>query len=1003
MGKNTISITNCTFIDNYAEDGAAIHSWGNLYVTDCNFINNEARVYGGAIFKDGDGDFIIENSRFINNTAYTYAGAVYTMGYSEVIQIFRNITFDGNDATCGGAVFTQGKNITFIDCNFTNNKALDKDSGYNPLGGALYAHYGASRFVNVNFINNYAEGNGGALELDNSVLSTLDSEGRHLSIYWATFDNCTIENNTASGYGTIFSGGSFTVKNYVNLTNTVIKNNKAGDAALFVNLYGFYTLNNVTAENNTNTNGNTLIYTYGVYSYPESFYANTTIINSRFINNKDEIIINTTTEYSTVRITDSTFENEGIILFSEESVAYLTNVSEINPTNNYSIKNYGELSLENNTFINPIYNNGNITTATYVITINNSTIIEESGKTIQIESLVTDDNNNSIIGGSMAFIINNTQVPAVLETDHYIGNYTVLEGNQSVISVYDDFGLLNLTVKNGIIIGRLIILPNVTTRNITVGENAIFTVTLPSDATGNITLYINNGTYNATLENGTAVISIPDLEFGNYNANIIYFGDDKYNQTKTNASISVIKAKSYIIINANDILIDDVAIINITMPEDATGDVILTINNKDYYSNIINGKGSIEIENLKAGTYNVEAVYNGNAKYLISTNSTSFSVNKKEVNINCISNGTLLTITVDKEDATGNITVISGSKNYTGVLENSAVSISIDEEPGNHEITIKYSGDDRYNFSKITANITIENITDTPIENTTTDNSTNTTENTTVPEDNTTVKADTIINVENLEFYYQDGGKYIIKLTDENSNPIADQNITIFINGVNINRTTDNNGIVSLDIGLKPKLYPVTVSYNGNSKYNSCENMSNISVLSKIRLDKNKDIVKDYLDSTKYKIRVLDKYGKAVGAGEIVKITINKKTYTVKTKSNGYVSLDIKLKPKTYTITVEYGNYSVKNKIVVKQVLKAKNTSKKKAKKVTYKATLKTSNGKAIKNKKITFRINGKNYSAKTNKKGVETVQFKNLKVAKYIVKITYEKTSIKKTLKIKK
>ena len=31
MGKNTIVIDNCTFKDNFAEDGGAIHAWGNLY------------------------------------------------------------------------------------------------------------------------------------------------------------------------------------------------------------------------------------------------------------------------------------------------------------------------------------------------------------------------------------------------------------------------------------------------------------------------------------------------------------------------------------------------------------------------------------------------------------------------------------------------------------------------------------------------------------------------------------------------------------------------------------------------------------------------------------------------------------------------------------------------------------------------------------------------------------------------------------------------------------
>jgi uncharacterized repeat protein (TIGR02543 family) len=38
-----------------------------------------------------------------------------------------------------------------------------------------------------------------------------------------------------------------------------------------------------------------------------------------------------------------------------------------------------------------------------------------------------------------------------------------------------------------------------------------------------------------------------------------------------------------------------------------------------------------------------------------------------------------------------------------------------------------------------------------------------------------------------------------------------------------------------------------------------------------------------------------------------VKITINGKTYKVKTDKNGYASLKISLKPKTYTVKATYG------------------------------------------------------------------------------------------------
>ena len=87
----------------------------------------------------------------------------------------------------------------------------------------------------------------------------------------------------------------------------------------------------------------------------------------------------------------------------------------------------------------------------------------------------------------------------------------------------------------------------------------------------------------------------------------------------------------------------------------------------------------------------------------------------------------------------------------------------------------------------------------------------------------------------------------------------------------------------------------------------------------------------------------------------------------------------------------------------VKFVLKAKNMARKKAKKIKYYATLKTNKGKAIVGKKITFKIKGKKYSAKTNKKGIAKVYFKNLKVGKYKITVKYFNKILKSTLRVRK
>ena len=165
----------------------------------------------------------------------------------------------------------------------------------------------------------------------------------------------------------------------------------------------------------------------------------------------------------------------------------------------------------------------------------------------------------------------------------------------------------------------------------------------------------------------------------------------------------------------------------------------------------------------------------------------------------------------------------------------------------------------------------------------------------------------------------------------------------------------------------------------------------------------NKNVAVDYSGKATFKVRVIGKDGKAVGKNEIVVMKIGKKTYNVKTDSKGYASKTFDLTPGKYKITTIYKGSTVKNTITIKKVLKAKSVTKKKAKKIKYTAALKTSKGKTISGKKVTFKIKGKTYSSKTNKKGVATVVFKNLKVGKYSVVVKYLKSQVKTTLKVKK
>jgi hypothetical protein len=138
---------------------------------------------------------------------------------------------------------------------------------------------------------------------------------------------------------------------------------------------------------------------------------------------------------------------------------------------------------------------------------------------------------------------------------------------------------------------------------------------------------------------------------------------------------------------------------------------------------------------------------------------------------------------------------------------------------------------------------------------------------------------------------------------------------------------------------------------------------TNIKVLS--RFSGASNVVMYYFDGSKFKSRIVGDGGKFVGKNQAVTIKLNKKTYSIKTDANGYVTLKIPntVKPGSYKLTATYKGQTISKTVKVKQNLKTnKYTVKKTSKKLTVKATLK--NGKnALKGKKVTLKVNGKTFT----------------------------------------
>ena len=174
---NTVSITNCAFINNSGGAVLFYGSTGNIIIMNCRFENNSASVHtdgGGAVLLYGSvGTFTITNSTFKNNSAI----------YDD----------DGTGGGGGGGavlLYDLTGNVTIINCIFQDNSAIHGGGDGGGGGGAVLLYESTGNFTITNSIfqnncDNGIRGGGGAVLLYGSVGNV-------------SITGCTFQNNSAT-------------------------------------------------------------------------------------------------------------------------------------------------------------------------------------------------------------------------------------------------------------------------------------------------------------------------------------------------------------------------------------------------------------------------------------------------------------------------------------------------------------------------------------------------------------------------------------------------------------------------------------------------------------------------------------------------------------------------------------------------------------------------------------------------------------------------------------
>ena len=516
--------------------------------------------------------------------------------------------------------------------------------------------------------------------------------------------------------------------------------------------------------------------------------------------------------------------------------------------------------------------------------------------------------------------------------------------------------------------------------DIYVTDTLVVTVTVPDAIEGEVTIEIDGVIHTKKPQNGKAVFEITDLLAGNKTVTASYAGDSIYGFNATTAEFNVFKRDAPISVTV-DSLAAGKANITVTLPANATGYVIVKVANMEYGINLTN-TNSVVVPIKSTGDYTADVTYLGDYQYLGNATAKGFSAKgpsqsgvSVEVEDTPVGQDMVVKVTVP-DDATGNVTVMVDGKpvtvtNVTG--GDNYIKVPGVKE-GTHEVEVIYSGDSQHDPVKVTKEVTVFK---------------------------------SVIAESSMTRGWNSPYDFKAEFLDSQGHVLADTVVKFTVNGKTYNVKTDKQGIAYLTASkLGVGSYDVTV-------YNP---ITGETVKSKVnivkRLINNKDITMDFVDGTYYKVTAIGDDGKPVGKGEVVGIHVNGRDYVAITDANGLAKLKINLNPKTYTITAQYANYKVSNKLVVKQTLKLVKktiTIKKSASSIKLKATLKWTNGKAIKGKKIVFKFKGKQYTAKTNSKGIAQVTIKKSVInklkkgksykfsAKYITNYVYGNVKVSK------
>ena len=955
QGKGSLKIANMTINRVGKDTQSALYVEKNVHVMidTVEFINGKGN-YGGAI--NSAGILTIKNSYFFNNghadpvkrqNAYA-GGAIYNDGYLTI----DNTTFVANHATRASTIANQGNlymnNSQIIDSisasslnmdyrviasfnvgqigNITLENTKISITGKTPLelvnssniyqGDRSVTCLGFGSSEKIVFNNVTVDGNGsstmgsyvfGGFNSWNTVGGGRSQTPKDIYVYNSTFSNLLSVNIFYEKINStrIFDGCIFdNVEYLVEVTSSTIN-----DAIIIKNsvIYGDVKVGkvngvNITLNLDNNWWGSNNATYYNAVIRLSSGYNSVITELSKEIATPDNYLV------LTLDVTNKTgLLQDAVLAFKVFNGTNFTDYNGSLPVRNFNMSAANAtLSMTNGTIANNIINGFEAKEGNYTIsaTVDGQSVTYNGGASLgkgilDVKDISLDYGEviiaNATLRDTKGNLLSNINVTLKVNGKTY---YMVTDENGVASFVIGQLNAGKYTLVYSVDDSKVIV-PTTNSSTLTVnkakdslkvdidvgvaGEDVVITVNGPKDLKENITVTVDKNVYNVVLVNGSAKLTIKDLTAGNYNVTVTYPGDSNYDKQviMTNFTVDINKKVN---LNISDIVMiykdgtRMVAVLTDYLGNPiANATVYFTINGQTYAKTTdANGTASMGL-NLVSNVYQATVSYNGSDMY-----------NKISKNITVTINPTIISKDLVKmyqnatrfyakfTDSTGKALANTEVKfNIHGVFytkktdKDGVADLGIMLRPGNYILTA---------YNPVTGEEKGFNI---------------------------TVKS--LIVQSDLTKYYLNASRFEATVYNKDGSLAVNKNVTFNINGVFYHKKTDENGVASLGIALRPGNYTITTMYDGLDIGNKVTVMPTLVT---------KDLSMKYLDGSNFTALTLDGQGKPL-ANQNVSFNVNGVFYHKVTNKDGIASLGIRLMSGEYIITSYWNDFQTGNTIKI--------------------------------------------------------------------------------------